>query len=466
MISRIPELRDARVTVMGLGLHGGGTGVTHFLHEHGADVTVTDLKPREELTESLDQIRDLDIRLVLGGHRRKDFSSADLIVVNPAVPEDSEYLEIARKHDVPLESEMNLFVKLCPAPIIGITGTAGKSTTTSMIGSILEQNPDKTVHVGGNIGRSLLPDVKQIEKNHVVVLEISSFQLLHLKEIQWSPSTAVITNLAPNHLDRHGTFENYQEAKRSILRYQSPGDRAVLNADDDIVSSWDDETPASVSYFSISHSVQPGAWLKTSTIVYRSSEQNGYEPIMSVDQVPVPGPFNVKNVLAAICATYPEMAGKEQIRTGITEFEPLPHHLETIHKSEKITFIDDSVSTTPESTIEAVNALASERVVVILGGYDKGANFTDLVNEVREHTSGAVLIGDTADLLENQLRQHADRYPIQRAEDLEQAVRLSKELLQQQTGIILLSPACASYDMFRNYRERGHEFQEAVERQT
>ena len=226
---------------MGLGSFGGGVGLTRYLAHQGAHVTVTDLQGAEALTASLEALRGLPIRFVLGGHHERDFCETDVVFVNPAVPLTSPYLQLARAHHVPLDSEMNLFVRQCQGRIIGLTGSVGKTTTTSLLGSILQLHDARTL-VGGNIGGSLLERLPEITPDTLVVLELSSFQLEQLDWLHYSPPLAVVLNLAPNHLDRHGTMEAYQQAKEVILAYQTPADTAVLNWDDPTVrrmaSAW------------------------------------------------------------------------------------------------------------------------------------------------------------------------------------------------------------------------------------
>jgi len=231
MERRYDESAVRRVTVMGLGTFGGGVGAARFFAERGVEVTVTDLKDRGELSESISRLGGLGIRIVLGRHDTRDFTDTALVVVSPAVPRDSEYVEAARRNGVPLQTEIGLFVERCPAPLCGVTGSVGKTTTVSMLGSILEHS-GRPHHVGGNIGGSLLPALPEISEDDVVVLELSSFQLEWLAEMSWSPHIAAVLNILPNHLDRHGTMENYLEAKAAILEHQDTRDYAVLVRDD------------------------------------------------------------------------------------------------------------------------------------------------------------------------------------------------------------------------------------------
>ncbi|MDO8137183.1 MAG: Mur ligase family protein, partial [Candidatus Brocadiales bacterium] len=244
------SFKDKRVTVMGLGLFGGGAGLARFLVSQGARVVVTDLKDPSQLSHSLASLKGLPIEFHLGGHHEEDFRDVDMVMVNPAVPKDSAFLGMAREKGVRLETEMNLFFKLCPAPIIGITGSKGKSTTTALLGEMLSRRV-KT-WVGGNIGRgySLLEYIDKITPQHLVVLELSSFQLEDLREVGMSPHLSIVTNITNNHLDRHKSLEDYIEAKKTIIHYQGPEDFAVLNYDDPELRRWSGATHASVLWFS------------------------------------------------------------------------------------------------------------------------------------------------------------------------------------------------------------------------
>ncbi|HTF58053.1 MAG TPA: Mur ligase family protein [Planctomycetota bacterium] len=263
----VPSLRGARATVMGLGLFGGGAGAVRFLASRGARVTVTDLRTADQLRESISALDGLPVEFHLGGHREEDFTRADLVLVNPAVPSDSPWLGLARS----LDTEMNLFFKLCRArPVVGVTGSNGKTTTTALIGEILKKGP-RPVWVGGNIGAPLLERVDEIGPEDLVVLELSSFQLEHLDAIGRSPNVAVVMNLTPNHLDRHGTMGNYAAAKRVIVAHQAATDWKVLNADDPLVAGF--TSPSRTAWFS---RIGPAtSWRATRASSGRSSGTRG-----------------------------------------------------------------------------------------------------------------------------------------------------------------------------------------------
>lgn len=267
MTSHTGTWQHKRVTIMGLGSFGGGVGLARYLANQGASVTVTDLQSDERLKDSLQALASLPIRFVLGEHRERDFIDTDVVFVNPAVPLTSRYLDLARQHRVPLDSEINLFVRECRGRVIGITGSVGKSTTTSLLGSILQLHDARTL-VGGNIGGSLLPHLDAITPDTPVVLELSSFQLEHLAWQSYSPPLAIVLNLTPNHLDRHGTMAAYQLAKEGILAYQTPTDTAILNADDPTVQIMAHRTPGRRLFYSMETALDEGVYRQDDTIVY------------------------------------------------------------------------------------------------------------------------------------------------------------------------------------------------------
>ena len=261
MLPPTTNWQDKRVTIMGLGSFGGGVGLAQYLVGQGADITVTDLRRADDLRASLQALAGLPIHFVFGEHRQRDFTQPDVVFVNPAVPPTSPYLELARARHIPLDSEINLFVRLCPGQIIGVTGSVGKSTTTALLGTILHLHDHRTL-VGGNIGRSLLPCLPDITPDTPVVLELSSFQLEQLAWQRYSPPLALVLNLAPNHLDRHGTMAAYQQAKEHILAYQTPAQTAILNWDDPCVRDMATRGDGKRLYYSLAAPLDEGAVAK------------------------------------------------------------------------------------------------------------------------------------------------------------------------------------------------------------
>lgn len=460
----IPDVKESEVLVMGLGLFGGGEGVTRFLCEQGANVRITDLRSADALQESINNLDDLNLSFTLGEHRKKEFKQADMVVVNPAVPLDSPYLQHARDHDVPLESELNLFVKLCPSSVTGVTGTVGKSTTTSLIHHILAQEHAQNTFIGGNIGQSLLPELDRISADSQVILEISSFQLEQLAAIEYSPEVAVATNISPNHLDRHGNYEQYKQAKYSIAQFQHPSDHIVLNADDKELQRWTENVPGTVWQFSLEPRPKRGSWLEDGQMMARSDQQSPAETICHREIFPLPGNFNVENALAAVSASMINGASFEQIRDGLSTFEPLSDHLDIVGRVNGVEMMNDSVSTSPDSTISALEAIAGDTVFIV-GGYDKGSSLEELGKELVREASGVVLLGETAEDIDQILQDFDTSFPRRMAETMEEAVEVGLELAGSH-GTVVLSPGCASYDMYRNYRERGKHFEQIVSQQA
>ncbi len=457
-----------KVTVAGLGTFGGQVAAAKFFVRRGAEVTVTDSKPREALGKGIHELDGLNVRLVLGGHREKDFTNADLVVASPAIPEDNRYLAAAEAAGVPITHEMDIFFSLCRAPIIGITGSNGKSTTAALLAHILTMHCRRqaglgsgAVWLGGNIGRSLLLEVERILPQDLVVLELSSFQLENLGELGKSPYGAIVTNLSPNHLDRHGTFEAYARAKRNITLYQKPGDFLVINADDPNLAGWD-ETAAEVFFFGEDAAMgRKGVFISAGSLV---STVGGIREVVKVRRRrwKLKGRHNLLN-LAAACAA----AGKlgvpvEQAVAAAEDFQPLAHRLEEVGSVSGVRFYNDSIATTPESAVAALESF-KEPIVLIAGGYDKGLDLEPFARRAARSVKALVVIGETGDKIAKAASvQNADLRIIRPATFGEAVAAAFDEA--EPGDVVLLSPACASYDMFGNFQERGERFRREVER--
>lgn len=427
---------------MGLGLFGGGIGAARFAAERGAHVTITDLNDAETLHDAIEQLADLDTRLVLGRHDEHDFRQADLLIVNPAVnPKDNCYIQIAREHDTIITTEIQLLIENLPdqTTLIGITGSAGKSTTTAMVGHILQKHLPTQVHVGGNIGGSLLTTLDAIAPDHIVVLELSSFMLEYLDAIRFRPDVAVLTTFTANHLDRHGTLEAYRHAKQTLLRHQQPGDRAILGPD---AHDWP------------------------------TAPQVHTQKIQATDnlQLLIPGRFNQLNaslaLAAARCIT-PEAAPQD-----LADFPGLPHRLQHLATHNQHHFINDSKSTTPDAAIAAITAVREHHpdadLHIILGGYDKESDMNELAHEAVEHAVAVYCLGNTgphiADAAEALAEREGHHASVHRCGDLEQVIRKISETLHDSArpAVVLLSPGCASWDQYADYRARGAHFGELI----
>jgi len=458
------DWKGKRVTVMGLGRHGGGVGAVRFLCARGAQVTVTDLLTENELASSLSQLDGCRLAAVhFGQHRESDFSQANLVVVNPAVPRDNVFLDIARRAGVPLSSEMRLFWRSNPAPVIGVTGSNGKSTTAALIHAILAAD-GRTCWLGGNIGRSLLPRVDEIQPEDWVVLELSSFQLEDLDADRVSPHVAVVTNFCPNHLDRHGSLDAYRRAKQTILRWQSPGDVAVLNALDPDVATW--RTSGRRVLFGQSG---PAGTDQANVTQRALAEPMAREDRPLAEWLNVPGPHNLQNAAAAACATLKIGAEREAVRRGLRGFSGLPHRLQFVGEAAGRIFYNDSKATTPESVVAALAAF-DQPVVLLAGGYDKHVDLTPMARAIAARAKAVALMGQTSDRLADSIAQLASiGQPVaERCEDSPALKTLTSSSLahafewavaQSDPGdVVLLSPGCASYDWFRDFEDRGERF--------
>ncbi len=452
------DFAGKKVVVMGLGRFGGGVGVSRWLAGQDARVTVTDQSPAATLQSAMAQLADLPIEYQLGSHDPAILEKCDLLVVNPAVDKTrSEFFQRALRLKITLTTEMNLFVQRCPAKIIGITGTVGKSTTTAMIHHLLSavlQNRHeppgggrRRCWMGGNIGRSLLGDLRKIKAEDLVVLELSSFMLEDTPWVQFSPHVAVVTNLRANHLDRYGSLPSYAAAKQNILRFQKPGDFAVLNAEDDVIRSWSALTPAEICFYSTAGPP-------------------------SLD-LAVPGRHNQSNARAALAVLGAlRLAGDSgESMAALGGFRGLPHRLELAHTSlvspgRHVRWFNDSKATTPESAIVALAAFPVRSFVMIVGGYDKHTDLTEFSRQLAATAGGVLGIGATGKALVTGVANSGWPPANRRAYvgTLENAINTARQWIGQDAAgkpeltAVVLSPGCASYDQFVNYEQRGERF--------
>ena len=469
LLDLLAHVAGKHVVLMGLGLFGGGEGAARFLAHGGASVTVTDLKGADQLAPALRKLSGLPLRFRLGGHDVEQMKEAELIVVNPAVPKTSEVLRACHDAGVPLTSPMNIFLALCRAPVVAVTGSTGKSTTAAMLFGMLRQgNPPavRRVRLGGNIGICLLSCVDQISPSELVVLELSSYHLEDAACMRWSPHVAVVTNLTPNHLDRYKTFEAYSEAKRNVLAFQGPADAAVLNATDENLKKWVARgIRGSLLLFdpvSESGPLVSGMNLRGGRLIWKQGSDQ--QVICTLSHIPVPGAHNVANAMAAAAAARWLGVPAEGIRAAIEAFEPLEHRLERCGSFGGLTFYNDSDSTTPESTIAALESFAGPKTL-IAGGLNKGLDMKRLGQAIAQRVEVLVTLGSSGPHIADQTRraaQAAGTVPaIREVASLEQAVAAAVELSSPGSTVVF-SPACASFDMFQNYEERGRRFKQLV----
>ena len=452
--------RGRKVTVMGLGLFGGGRGAVDFLVRRGAEVTVTDLRPLEKLAPAVERSATLPVRWVLGEHREEDFAGADLVIVNPAVPRTAPLLARCRELGVPLETEMNLFFKHARGRLCAVTGSNGKTTTTSLIGAMARRRWPGT-RVGGNLGLSLLPDAETIGAEEWVVLELSSFQLEDLAPLERRPEVSLITNLSPNHLDRHGSYEEYLRAKREIIARGPSPNVAVLCGEDAVLRSWAMECPRRAVRFARTGDVIPraeGVWIDETRGLVTAGANGARRLLFESRDLRLRGRFNLLNAAGAAAAALAMGVEPREIRDAVREFRPVEHRLELFLERRGVEHYDDSIATTPESTIGALEALGPD-VLLICGGSAKGCDFRRLGAAIASGTKAVFLIGATAGAIEDAIRCARRPAEIHRSGTLAAAVAAARATARPGDRI-LLSPACPSYDQFVNFEERGRRFKE------
>ncbi len=483
--------QGVRVLVMGLGVHGGGLGVARWLYHYGAHVTITDMADAQALTIPLAQLDELvavgspnggTMHYVLGEHRFEDFQNHEVVVVNPAVRPDSPWIAHARQAGARIETEMTLFFRYCPGPILGITGTKGKTTTATLTAAILRQHDPNTL-LAGNLRVSALDVLERITPTTPVVLELSSFQLMGLGERGYSPSYACITNLAPDHLNYHGTMDEYADAKRHIFLHQQPGDIVVLPHQE--AAFWlegaDSPLPSTVKTFSTkpgAHAncaVTIGPEVNSAHIIYHDNLDDLNSPatadniLFALDDIRLAGEHNLANVMAAATLAKCFGVAHEKIKSGVRSFHGVEHRLEPVATLDDVRYVNDTTATNPVA-VQASLASFEEPIVLLAGGADKGLAFEETAQVIARRVKALILLAGSAT---EQLRQeviYAEQHHVHRTQPLpiygpynDFAAAITQARAMAVAGdIVLLSPGCASFGMFRNEFHRGEEFRHIV----
>lgn len=459
------EIARKRITVMGLGTHGGGVGNVIWLYKQGAILTVTDLRSADELSEAIERLKSLEgIKFVLGEHKEEDFLQADMILRNPAVPNDSKYLQLARSAGVRIEMDSSLFMRLSPTKnIIGVTGSKGKSTTTHAIAHFLALKFAKVLTVGTE-GTSVLNAIGELESDDAVVFELSSWRLEAMDEHEISPSVAIVTSIYPDHLNTYDSFEHYIETKKAIIKYQSVNDRVILNYDDERVQLWSDYAKGRVAWFSLTGSI-PGEGIcvhrgRVSVVTTR-----GILELFSVDEIPFASEHEIRNVLPAIYLAYCNGVPVKSISENLKHLTGLSHRLETVRELRGVKYINDSAATIPDATVAAINSLKGKRLVLIMGGGNKRLNFEKLGEAVRESMVKALIFlpGSATRHMKSDILNAFNAPPVVHdVESMQEAVLRAEESANE-NDIVLLSPGATSFGLFKHEFDRGDKFRQAVQ---
>jgi UDP-N-acetylmuramoylalanine--D-glutamate ligase len=447
------KLEGKKVIVVGLAR--SGRALAQFLTTRGALVTATDIKSERELgDEVMAPLRALGVRLELGGHSPATLLAADLIVVSPGVPLSIGPLQPARAGGVPILSEVELAFRFLRGRMVGVTGSNGKTTVTTLIGQLLSKAGFFT-QVGGNIGTPLTSLVEASQKDGFLVVELSSFQLEAIETLR--PDIAVMTNISPDHLDRHGSLGEYVQAKRRIFTNQTLADWAVLNADDPIVIEMMYATAARPMLFSRRRELDEGVFLRDRQIVIRLDGRE--QELITLAEIPLRGRHNVENVMAAMAAGMVAGASPESMRETVKRFPGVEHRLEWVAEVNGVEYYNDSKATNVDSAVKAVEAFEG-KLIVIFGGKEKGGGFDALRKPVAERVKHVLLLGQASDKMAAALKGAA---PMTFCQTMEETVQRAHQLAEP-GDIVLLAPACASFDMFENYEHRGRVFKEAVQK--
>lgn len=451
---------------MGLGLNDGGVGTVRFLADMGArEIIVTDLKTAEELAPSVRALKGIKgIRYVLGGHVEQDFIETDLVVKNPGLPWTNAFIKIALEHDIPVTMDSGIFFDLCEAPIIGVTGTKGKTTTSSLIAHLLEKAGKKVVRVG--ISQvSVLGELKRVDRDSVVVFELSSWRLSALSAIQKSPTLAVVTNIYPDHQNYYGDMEAYVEDKKQIFRFQTASDAVVLNGENAWTQAMGAEAPGAVIWYSkVAETASDGFSLIGDRII--EARDGRQEEVANLSGTKLIGEHHRENTLAAVAAARTFGIDASKIQEGLISFEGVPHRLELVAEKRGIRFYNDSAATIPEAAIAALESFR-QPVYLIVGGTDKELDFGCLACVILERAKGVVFLKGTgtdkllAEMRNRLMESGAGTWKFEVVESMGKAVELASRSAEE-GDIVLLSPGAASFGLFKNEFDRGDQFRNCV----
>ncbi|MFH0968952.1 MAG: UDP-N-acetylmuramoyl-L-alanine--D-glutamate ligase [Patescibacteria group bacterium] len=456
--------KDKKITVLGLGLHGGGVGIVKFLANHGAKVVVTDLKTKEQLAPSLKELEGLkNVEYVLGQHRQEDFTNTGMVIKNPAVPWDNPHVKLALEKKVPVEMDSSLFFKLCKNKIIGVTGTKGKTTTAALIYEILKLAGKNPVRAGsGQV--SVLDKLDILKKDSIVVFELSSWRLSALKKEKMSPHIAVITNILRDHQNYYKSMEDYIADKKNIFLFQKPTDWLVFNDDNEKLKEIYPEVKSQVLKFSFTPAKDAHSIFVENDTIYVN---NGVDTkkIIEIKDIKIPGKHNVYNIMAAIGATFAFGISPEEIKKAIANFPGVPHRMEFVREFNGVKYYNDTTATIPDAVLASIKSFNAP-IILIAGGEDKKLDFGELGKEILKYAKKIVFLkGSGSEKLIEEIKksnpEQEFNFPI--CGSMEEAVNIAKDLTEE-GDMILLSPGAASFNLFLNEFDRGDKFKAAVEK--
>ena len=449
------SLKGKKVTFCGIGT--SNLPLIELFAKNSADVYACDKKSYEQLGENAKIAEKAGAKLILGDDYLKNLDT-DILFRSPGTPFYKEELEEMKSRGVVVTSEMEVFFDLCPCKIIAVTGSDGKTTTTTIISEMLKA-AGFNVHLGGNIGKPLLPEIESISPEDFAVVELSSFQLISMRK---SPDIAVVTNLAPNHLDIHKDMQEYVDAKKNIILHQNAFSKAVLNLDNDIANSFDKDVRGQVSKFSRRNTVKNGAYLNGTTIVY--SDYGRETSVMDIKDIKIPGMHNVENYLAAVTALW-GIVTPEIMKKVAQEFSGVAHRAEFVRELDGVKYYNDSIASSPTRTALGTLSLYDEKIIIIAGGYDKHIPYEPLGPVICKKVKTLILLGDTAEKIKKAVTEcgeYSENNPkIIMVNNMEEAVNEARENAVK-GDIVSLSPASASFGLYKNFEERGNHFKDLV----
>lgn len=450
------ELQNKKVGIIGLGV--SHIDLVSFLLNKKMDITVLDKRDQNSIGDDFTRLSKEGAKFILGENHLDNLTDFDVIFRTPGLYYNSKELTKARENGVVITSEMEVFFDLCPCKTYALTGSDGKTTTTTLIGEFLKAS-GKTVHVGGNIGRALLPIIDTIKEDDICVVELSSFQLISMRK---SPMVSVITNIQPNHLDVHKDMEEYIEAKVNIIAHQNAFSRTVLNLDNQGTVDLAPIVRGELLWFSRKQKVSNGVYLDNSGDIY--SVYKGKETkIMHMNDIKIMGIHNVENYMTAICATLNDVEAST-IKKIAQEFNGVEHRIELVRELGGVRYYNDSIATSPTRTISGLNSF-EQKITIIAGGYDKNLSYEPLAPVICSNVKNLILLGATGPKIETAVKEHKDYKSsgvnIIVVDTLEDAVTKAKEI-SISGDVVSLSPASASFDMYRNFEERGHHYKRLV----